>query len=58
MSMNEISTRDVLNRSLEAPEIDPVLLGIANRHIEGDTIQTIATQFNISEDRVAQVLDR
>jgi hypothetical protein len=58
MSMNEISTRDVLNRSLEAPEIDPVLLGIANRHIEGDTIQNIATQFNISEDRVAQVLDR
>ena len=58
MSMNEITTREVLNRSLEAPEIDPVLLGIANRHIEGASIPDIAEQFNISEDRVAQVLDR
>lgn len=56
--MNEITTRDVINKTLQAPEIDPVILGIANQHIEGSSITDIATQFNISEDRVAQVLDR
>lgn len=56
--MNEISTRDQLLRTLEAPEIDPILLGIANEHISGRSLTEIADQFNISEDRVAQVLDR
>jgi len=56
--MTDITTRDQLLQTLEAPEIDPVLLGIANRHIEGTSISDIADQFSISEDRVAQVLER
>ena len=53
-----MNTRDQLLSTLEAPEIDPVLLGIANMHIEGKSLSAIADSFSISEDRVAQVLDR
>lgn len=52
------TAREVLNQSLEAPEVDPVLLGIANEHILGNSIATIAAKFNITEDRVAQTLEK
>lgn len=52
------TARDVINKTLEAPELDPVILGIANEHIQGRSHQEIAEEFSISQDRVAQVLER
>lgn len=52
------TARDVINKTLEAPELDPVILGIANEHIQGRNHQEIADSFSISQDRVAQVLER
>lgn len=52
------TAREVLNQSLEAPQVDPVLLGIANLYIQGKSLVDIAEHFSISEDRVAQVLER
>lgn len=52
------TARDIINRTLEAPEIDPVILGIANEYIKGQSHQEIADSFGISQDRVAQVLER
>ena len=52
------TARDVINKTLEAPELDPVILGIANEHIQGRSHQEIADTFGTSQDRVAQVLDR
>lgn len=52
------TARDVINKTLEAPELDPVILGIANEHIQGKSHQEIAEGFGTSQDRVAQVLER
>ncbi len=52
------TARDIINKTLEAPELDPVILGIANEHIRGQSHQEIADVFGVSQDRVAQVLDR
>lgn len=52
------TARDVINKTLEAPELDPVILGIANEHIQGRSHQEIADTFGTSQDRVAQVLER
>jgi len=51
------TARDVINKTLEAPQLDPIVLGIANEHIQGKSYSEIAETFSISQDRVAQVLD-
>jgi hypothetical protein len=62
MSKYEITspstTVDALNRTLDAPALDPVLLAIANLYLEGRSIEDIAEQFSISTDRVTTTLDK
>jgi RecG-like helicase len=49
---------DALNKSLETPKLDPVLLSIANDYLEGRDVSQIAEDYGVSEDRVAAVLDK
>ena len=49
---------DALNKSLETPKIDPVLLSIANDYLDGRDVSQIAEDYGVSEDRVAAVLDK
>lgn len=60
--MNEITspstTVEALNRTLEAPPLDPVLLAIANDYLAGRSIDTIADDYGISGDRVTSVIEK
>lgn len=53
-----ITTTEALNRSLETPALDPVLLSIANDYLAGHSIPQISDSYNISEDRVTSVLEK
>ena len=46
-----------LNDSLTQPAINTAELAICNSYLEGETIEDIADKFNISEERVAAVLE-
>lgn len=60
--MNDIvspsTTVEALNRTLEAPALDPVILAIANDYLAGMAIDRIAEEYNISEDRVTAVVEK
>jgi hypothetical protein len=57
--MNNITTySDNVNSSLEAPELDPQHLLIANELLAGKTIPQIADEFGISSDRVTAIVER
>ncbi len=57
--MSEITTySDNLNASLEAPELDPQHLLIANELLAGKSIPQIAETYNLSADRVTAIVDR
>ena len=49
---------DALNKSLETPKLDPVLLAIANDYLAGEGVDKIAKEYGVSQDRVAAVLDK
>lgn len=53
-----ISTIDALNKTLETPALDPVLLAIANDYLAGVEIPGIAQNYGISEDRVTAVIEK
>lgn len=52
------TTIEALNKTLEAPALDPVILAIANDYLSGKTIDNIAEDYSISTDRVTSVLDK
>ena len=56
--MKITTTVDALNRTLEAPALDPVLLAIANDYLAGKSIDTIADEYGISQDRVTTVIEK
>ena len=49
---------DALNRSLEAPPLDPVVLALANDYLSGKGVVEIADEYGISEDRVTAVIEK
>ena len=49
---------DALNRSLEAPPLDPVVLALANDYLSGKGVLEIADEYGISEDRVTAVIEK
>ncbi len=49
---------ETINKSLDAPTLDPVLLRVANDHLAGDDVVTIATRYGVSPDRITGALDR
>lgn len=60
--MNDITspttTIEALNRTLEAPPLDPVILALANDYLSGKAIDEIAEEYGITEDRVTSVLEK
>ena len=53
-----ITTVDALNKTLEAPAVDPVLLTIANLYLSGNRIEKIAEDLEVPADRIVSVLDK
>ena len=49
---------DALNRTLEAPALDPVVLALANDYLSGKGVNEIADEYGISEDRVTAVIEK
>ena len=49
---------DALNRSLEAPPLDPVVLALANDYLSGKGVLEIASEYGITEDRVTAVIEK
>ena len=49
---------DALNKSLETPKLDPVLLAIANDYLAGEDVDKISKEYGVSLDRIAAVLDK
>ena len=49
---------DALNRTLEAPPLDPVVLALANDYLSGKGVLEIASEYGISEDRVTAVIEK
>lgn len=47
-----------LNKSLEAPAIDPIILTIANEYLSGKDILSIADEFGIDPDRVTAIIEK
>lgn len=58
MKTSPTTTVEALNRTLEAPALDPVVLALANDYLSGKSIQEIAEEYCISEDRVTTVLEK
>lgn len=52
------TTVDALNKVLEAPPLDPVILAIANDYLSGKSIDTIADEYGITPDRVTSVVEK
>ena len=48
----------ILNDSLEAPNLDPMVLSVANYVIEGKSISEIAEAFSVPADVVSQVIEK
>ena len=53
-----ITTVDALNKSLETPPLDPVVLAVANDYLSGKSIAVLAEEYGISEDRVTGVIEK
>ena len=49
---------EILLSSLEAPALDPILLTVANETLEGLSIDSIASNHNVSPDTISQILDK
>jgi hypothetical protein len=53
-----LTTVDALNRTLESPPLDPVMLAIANDYLSGKSIDTISDEYDLTSDRVTSVLEQ
>ena len=49
---------DALNKTLETPSLDPILLSVANEFLGGTDVTEIADKFEISTDRVTQIVEK
>ncbi len=49
---------DRLKKLLKAEEMDPIILATANLYLQKKSVQDIALDLDLREDRVAQILDR
>lgn len=52
------TTVEALNRTLEAPPLDPVVLAIANDYLSGKSVDVIADEYGITSDRVTAVIEK
>ena len=52
------TAENALNKQLEAPALDPVILTIANEYLAGRDIIAIAEEFNVDPDKVSNIIER
>ena len=49
---------DALNKTLETPPLDPVVLAIANDFLSGKSIEEISDEYGVSQDRITSVVEK
>jgi hypothetical protein len=47
-----------INNSLDTPQLDPVLLSIANDFLQGKDIETMAEDYGLPADRITSVIEK
>ena len=58
MNKQPLTTVDALNKTLEAPPLDPVMLAIANDYLSGRSVETIAEEYDLPQDRITSVIEQ
>ena len=61
MTSNAIApttTVDALNKTLEAPPLDPVVLAIANDYLSGKSVEEMSEEYAVSQDRITSVIEK
>ena len=53
-----ISTVDALNKTLDAPPLDPVVLAIANDYLTGKSVEEMSEEYAVSQDRITSVIEK
>ena len=54
---NIVTTAKALNKALQQPAMPLELLSVANRHLNGESIEEIASSMECSEERIITTLD-
>ena len=52
------TTVEAIEKALNVPAIDPIVLSVANEYLSGKPITQIAETFDLSEDRVAAIIEK
>jgi hypothetical protein len=52
------SPQKALKEQLEAPELDPIVLGVANDYLAGKSINEIAESYDVAPDVISSTLDK
>ena len=52
------TTVEAIEKALDTPAIDPVVLSVANDYLSGKSISDIADSYSLSEDRVAAIIEK
>ncbi len=53
-----MTTVDALNKTLEAPPLDPVVLAIANDYLSGKSVEEMSEEYAVSQERITSVIDK
>ena len=53
-----MTTVDALNKTLEAPPLDPVVLAIANDYLSGKSVEEMSEEYAVSQDRITSVIEK
>ena len=49
---------DALNKTLDTPPLDPVVLAIANDFLSGKSISEMSEEYGVSQDRITSVVEK
>ena len=49
---------DALNKTLDTPSLDPVVLAIANDFLSGKSIEEMSDEYGVSQDRITSVVEK
>ena len=49
---------DALNKTLDTPPLDPVVLAIANDFLSGKSIEEMSDEYGVSQDRITSVVEK
>ena len=53
-----ISYSDHLNSSLEAPQLDPTILRIANDYLSGSSVEKLSEEHALGQDQIIDILEK